>query len=65
MRDPLEQAVERAARVRSVQSAYREGWNAALKACAVIALEQRCERGTPWDLACVAIAAKIRESETR
>ncbi len=28
--------------------------------CATVALEQRCERGTPWDLACVAIAEKIR-----
>jgi hypothetical protein len=26
-----------------------------------IALEQRCERGTPWDLACVTIANKIGE----
>ena len=25
-----------------------------------VALEQRCERGTPWDGACVEIAAKIR-----
>jgi hypothetical protein len=30
--------------------------------CATIALEQRCERGTPWDDACVAIAKAIRES---
>jgi hypothetical protein len=28
--------------------------------CATIALEQRCERGTPRDAACVAIAEKIR-----
>lgn len=26
-----------------------------------IVLEQRCERGTPWDLACVTIAEKVRE----
>lgn len=43
------------------------GWEAAQRAmeaererCATIALEQRCERGTPWDLACVRIAAAIR-----
>jgi hypothetical protein len=29
--------------------------------CAIVALEQRCERGTPWDSACVAIAAAIRK----
>jgi hypothetical protein len=29
--------------------------------CATAALEQRCERETPWDLACTTIAAKIRE----
>lgn len=28
--------------------------------CATIALEQRCERGTPWDLACTTIADAIR-----
>lgn len=28
--------------------------------CANIALEERCQRGTPWDLACVTIAEKIR-----
>jgi hypothetical protein len=27
----------------------------------MIALEQRCERGTPWDVACVTIANKIGE----
>jgi hypothetical protein len=26
-----------------------------------VALEQRCERGTPWDLACVTIARELRE----
>ena len=30
--------------------------------CATIALEQRCERGNGWDLACVTIAAAIRAS---
>lgn len=29
---------------------------------ATIALEQRCERGTPWDLACTTIAAAIRSA---
>jgi hypothetical protein len=33
----------------------------AFKEAAMIALVQRCERGTPWDLACVTIAAAIRE----
>lgn len=31
--------------------------------CATVALEQRCERGNGWDLACVAIARKIRNEE--
>ena len=31
--------------------------------CAMKALEQRCERGIPWDKACVAIAAEIRKME--
>ena len=31
--------------------------------CAMKALEQRCERGIPWDRACVAIAAEIRKTE--
>lgn len=32
----------------------------AIEEAAGVALEQRCERGTPWDRACVAIAAAIR-----
>jgi hypothetical protein len=28
--------------------------------CAKVAHEQRCERDTPWDHACLAIAAAIR-----
>ncbi len=28
------------------------------------ALEQRCERDTAWDMACIAIAQKIRTQET-
>ena len=31
--------------------------------CATVALEQRCERGNGWDLACVAIARIIRNEE--
>ena len=34
--------------------------NVIIEACANVALEQRCERGTPWDLACTTIAEKIR-----
>jgi len=33
---------------------------AVIEECAGAALEQRCERGTPWDLACVEIAKAIR-----
>jgi hypothetical protein len=33
--------------------------------CWVIALEQRCERGTPWDLACKTIANAIRAPAER
>lgn len=32
----------------------------AIEEAATIALEQRCERETPWDLACTTIAAAIR-----
>jgi len=31
-----------------------------IEECATVALEQRCERNTHWDLACVAIAREIR-----
>src|SRR5258706_7227451 len=31
-----------------------------IKRCATVALEQRCERDTPWDMACLAIAQAIR-----
>lgn len=31
-----------------------------LEEAAKVALEQRCERGTPWDNACLDIAAAIR-----
>ena len=34
--------------------------DAGLEEAATIALEQRCERNTPWDLACVAVAQAIR-----
>ncbi len=33
---------------------------ATIEECATTALEQRCQRGTPWDLACTTIAAAIR-----
>lgn len=33
---------------------------ATFEECAKIALEQRCERGTPWDEACLAVARSIR-----
>jgi hypothetical protein len=33
----------------------------ALRSVDRVVLEQRCERGTPWDLACVTIAQKVRE----
>ena len=38
----------------------KEARNATLEEAATIALEQRCERSTPWDMACVAIAQAIR-----
>lgn len=31
-----------------------------IERCRIVALEQRCERGTPWDRACVTIAEQIR-----
>lgn len=34
--------------------------DAVIEECAITALEQRCVRGTPWDLACVTIASNIR-----
>ncbi len=36
------------------------GREATIEQCAMVALEQRCERGTPWDLACTTIAENIR-----
>lgn len=39
--------------------AYAAGWRDALTKAHKIALQQRCERGTPWDLACVTIADLI------
>jgi hypothetical protein len=36
-----------------------------LEHAATIALEQRCERDTPWDLACLAIAKAIRNGGKR
>jgi len=43
------------------RSAWKAAEAAMVERCAGVALEQRCERGTPWDLACTTIAAKIRE----
>lgn len=43
-----------------MQAPYDEGFADGVEAAAVAALEQRCERNTPWDRACVAIAAAIR-----
>lgn len=53
-------------RVRDVQTVDEAAdtiasYRAALERAHVIVLEQRCERGTPWDLACVTIAQKVRE----
>ena len=42
------------------QAIYRAGMAAMAERAAQVALEQRCERDTPWDTACVAIAAAIR-----
>ena len=53
------QAVIREMRI--LARAYLINRHASFEEAATIALEQRCERGTPWDLACVAIAEKIRE----
>ncbi len=39
---------------------YEKGRRAGLEEAAITALEQRCERMTGWDMACIAIAAKIR-----
>lgn len=39
--------------------AYDAGRRDALTNAYKIALQQRCERGTPWDLACVTIADLI------
>lgn len=38
----------------------REVWEAALDEAATVSLEQRCERGTPWDLAITACVKAIR-----
>jgi hypothetical protein len=39
--------------------------DAVIEECAITALEQRCVRGTHWDLACVTIAAAIRALQTQ
>jgi len=38
----------------------RDGRAEVIEEAATFALEQRCERGTPWDMACVSIARCIR-----
>lgn len=43
-----------------IESIYQDAYDKAMDQAVIIALEQRCERGTPWDRACVAIADKIR-----
>ena len=41
--------------------AKRTARAAALEEAATAALKQRCERGTPWDDACVALVVEIRK----
>ena len=43
-----------------VLSARADGERDMRERAALVALEQRCERDTPWDLACTTIAASIR-----
>lgn len=43
-----------------IESALTAARDSERQRCATVALEQRCERGTPWDLACLSIAAAIR-----
>ena len=40
---------------------YQSLYENAVETCATMALEQRCDRDTPWDLACTTIAEKIRD----
>jgi hypothetical protein len=73
-RETMEQKTERNQRVQARYDALvhgkhghyetmfkivREEVEAERERCATIALEQRCERGTPWDRACVAISRTI------
>ena len=51
----LDEAADEIERLRAALAVERER-------CATVALEQRCERGTPWDLACTTIAAAIRKA---
>lgn len=43
----------------------RAAWDAAVEQSATAALEQRCDRSAPWDLACTTIADSIRALKTR
>lgn len=45
---------------KAIEAIYRAGMEREREACAAVALTQRCERGTPWDLACTTIATAIR-----
>jgi hypothetical protein len=65
MTDPIEAKVgwdaELADRVEQLlDGVARQATAIERERCARVALEQRCERGTPWDAACVAIATAIR-----
>ena len=51
------------AEIDAYMAGAQAAWDLAVKAeryrCRGVALEQRCERGTGWDAACVEIANKI------
>ncbi len=38
----------------------KPGWNEAIDEASRVIAEQRCERGTPWDLALVTALEKVR-----
>lgn len=58
--DPAQASPERIAELQYEAGMYQSLYENAVETCATMALEQRCERGTPWDLACTTIAEKIR-----
>ena len=51
---------EIAGRVQRCSQAIAQALADEREEAATIALEQRCERNTPWDMACIAIAQAIR-----